>query len=128
MKQGQFPTMTIYEITDSGRELFDKMQEEAFLGLFPQFYSFKLALKINVRRTPEEIARIAEKAIGVIDSIMDQMDRYMESQSDPKPRLETDGFFIEHDRMLLRQENMSSNLQQTRLLTYWRQNQREGNS
>ncbi len=104
LKKGSFPTMTLYEITQSGRELFDKMQEEAFLGLYPHFYGFKIGLKFNVRRTPEEIKQFADKAIEIIDMTLENMDRYLNSLPQNGSRLEFDRFFIEHDKMLYREE------------------------
>lgn len=58
---GLYPEKTIYQITDSGRIFFDKLQEKAFLGLFPYYYGFKMALKFNIRRTKKEILSFAEK-------------------------------------------------------------------
>lgn len=104
VKKGLFPTMTIYEITDLGRELFDKLQEEAFGGIFPLFLGFKLGLKFNVRKSPEEICQYAEKAIEIIDSTIAGMDAYLASLSESDPRREPDEFFIEHDRMLFLEE------------------------
>jgi hypothetical protein len=39
------------------------MQAQAFLGLYPDYFGFKLALKFNVRRSAEEIADFADQAI-----------------------------------------------------------------
>ena len=104
LKQGLYPTATLYKITDAGREKFDKMQAEAFLGLYPYYVGFKLSLKFNVRRTAEEIVDYAGKAIKIIDATLAGMDAYMDSLGESDPRLESDPFFIEHDKMLLRQE------------------------
>ncbi len=104
VKKGLFPTMTIYQITDLGRKLFDKLQEEAFLGIFPLFLGFKLGLKFNLRKSTEEICRHAEKAIEIIDSTIAGMDTYLASLPDSDPRKDPDEFFIEHDKMLFREE------------------------
>ncbi|MGB3635716.1 MAG: PadR family transcriptional regulator, partial [Rubrobacteraceae bacterium] len=56
-REGRYPTKTIFEITNLGRERFDALQEEAFLGVFPHFYGFKIALKFNTRRSGGEIER-----------------------------------------------------------------------
>ncbi len=104
IKQGLYPTMTLYEITDKGKDAFDKMQAEAFLGLYPYYFGFKLALKFNVRRTADEIEAYAQKAIDIIDSQLAGMDIYLESLSESDPRKQSDAFFIEHDKILLRAE------------------------
>lgn len=104
LKQGLYPTSTLYKITDAGREAFDRMQAEAFLGLYPNYLGFKLALKFNVRRTANEIAAFGDKAIKIIDAQLSGMDVYIQSLTENDPRLISDPFFIEHDRMLLRQE------------------------
>jgi DNA-binding PadR family transcriptional regulator len=104
IKQGLYPTMTLYEITDKGRDAFDKMQADAFMGLYPYYFGFKLALKFNVRKTADEIADYARKAIEIIDAQFAGMDAYLDSLPEPDPRRQTDAFFIEHDRMLLRAE------------------------
>ena len=104
VKKGAFPTMTLYEITDSGRNAFDKMQEEAFLGIYPLFLGFKLALKFNKRRTNDEIRIYAEKAIAAIDGMLKGMDAYLNTLPNKSHQREYDGFFIEHDRMLYLEE------------------------
>ncbi len=104
LKQGSYPTSTLYEITDKGHDEFDKMQAEAFLGLYPHYFGFKLALKFNVRRSAAEIAAYAEKAVQNIDSIFAGMDVYLDSLAESDPRSKSDAFFIEHDKMLLRAE------------------------
>ena len=104
LKQGLYPTSTLYEITYKGRDEFDRMQAEAFLGLYPHYYGFKLALKFNVRRSATEIAVYAEKAIQNIDAIFAAMDAYLNSLAESDPRSKSDAFFIEHDKMLLRTE------------------------
>jgi DNA-binding PadR family transcriptional regulator len=104
IKQGLYPTMTLYEITDKGREAFDTMQAEAFSGLYPYYFGFKLALKFNVRRTADEIAAYAAKAVASIDAQFAGMEAYLEGLSESDPRKQSDAFFIEHDKMLLRAE------------------------
>ena len=101
VKKGLFPTMTLYEVTDQGRACFDKMQEQAFRGIFPLFLGFKLALKFNRRRTREEIRRYAAEAVKGIDKILSSTDAYLDSLPEASARKRSDGFFIEHDRMLL---------------------------
>ena len=104
LKQGLYPTSTLYKITEAGREAFDQMQAEAFLGLFPSYLGFKLALKFNVRRSTAEIAAFAAKAIKIIDANLAGMDAYVNSLEVTDFRRISDPFFIEHDKMLLRQE------------------------
>jgi DNA-binding PadR family transcriptional regulator len=104
LKQGLYPTSTLYKITDAGRAEFDKMQADAFLGLYPYYFGFKLALKFNVRRSADEIAAFAEKAIQIIDNTFAGMDAYLGALDASDPRMLSDPFFIEHDKMLLRQE------------------------
>lgn len=104
VKKGLFPTMTLYAITDTGRQSFDMMQEEAFLGLFPLFLGFKLALKFNQRRSHEDIKRFASAAIEVIEKTMQGMDAYLDNLPESSAQKASDDFFIEHDRMLLREE------------------------
>ena len=104
VNKGLFPTMTLYRITDQGRYLFDKMQEEAFLGIYPLFLGFKLALKFNRRRTPTEIKKYATAAMVIIDQTMEGMDAYLNSLPESSDSKITDAFFIEHDRMLYLEE------------------------
>ncbi len=104
LKQGLYPTATWYEITAAGRAEFDRMQAQAFLGLYPDYFGFKLALKFNVRRSADEVAQFARQAIQNIHAILAGMDAYLKSLEAPDPRLQSDPIFLEHDRMLLRQE------------------------
>lgn len=104
IKAGMYPTMTIYELTDAGRKAFDSLQDTAFRGLYPSYIGFKLALKFNTRRTAGEIRRYAELAIAEIDQIVGNMDIHLQSLSGETMRRQSDGFFMAHDRMLLKQE------------------------
>lgn len=104
VKKGLFPTMTLFEITDKGRKSFDTMQEEAFLGIFPLYIGFKLALKFNKRRTPDEIKGFAAKAMDVIDQNLQGMDAYLKTLPEGSALKASDAFFIEHDRMLFTAE------------------------
>ena len=104
MKHGLYPTATLYKITTAGRIEFDDMQAKAFLGLYPDYFGFKLALKFNVRRSAEEIADFADQAMQNIDKIFSGMEAYVASLDAFDPRLASDPFFIEHDKMLLKQE------------------------
>jgi DNA-binding PadR family transcriptional regulator len=103
-KQGLYPTSTLYKITAAGREAFDNMQAEAFAGLYPCYFGFKLALKFNVRKSADEVAAYAVKAIKIIDATLAGMDAYIHSLEPSDPRRLSDPFFIEHDKMLLSQE------------------------
>ncbi|THB64733.1 MAG: PadR family transcriptional regulator [Desulfovibrio sp.] len=103
-KQGLYPTKTLYQITDKGRETFDAMQAEAFMGLFPYYFGFKIALKFNIRRSNKEIREFAQKAMDRINLEMSGRNAYLASLSPTDPRARTDGFFIEHDLMLFREE------------------------
>lgn len=97
---GRYPDKTIFQVTDEGRELFDRMQEEAFLGLFPHFYGFKIALKFNTRRSAGEIREFAERAIAAIDRQFEAMDEYLDSLDKDSMLYRTDSFFIKHERMV----------------------------
>ncbi|MGF1470370.1 MAG: PadR family transcriptional regulator [Rubrobacteraceae bacterium] len=99
-REGRYPTKTLFEITAEGRERFDRLQEEAFLGVFPHFYGFKIALKFNTRRSAAEIERLANRAVEAIDAHLGAMDAYLETLDPESPRREEDAFFIEHDRRL----------------------------
>jgi len=100
IKDSAYPARTIYQITDKGRQLFDDLQEEAFNGLYPSFYGFKLGLKFNIRKSPEEIIYFAKKAVTVIDEVLNNMTQYMDYEmEDPN-----DAFFIKHDQMIYKQE------------------------
>ncbi len=55
IRVGRYPHKTIFQITAKGKEVFDSLQEQAFLGLFPHFYGFKIALKFNTRRSAKEV-------------------------------------------------------------------------
>lgn len=104
VKKGLFPAMTLYAMTDQGRQTFDALQEEAFSGLFPLHLGFKLGLKFNRRRTHAEIRLFAEKAVAVIDHNLHQMDVYLDDLPATSRQKRSDAFYIEHDRMLLREE------------------------
>jgi DNA-binding PadR family transcriptional regulator len=110
MKTGLYPEKTIFKITNHGKSIFDKYQTEAFLGLYPKFYGFKLALKFNSRRSPKEIKQFGEKAIKTIDEKLNLMDMYLNSPALPKSVKESDGFFIEHERMLFKAERKWINM------------------
>jgi DNA-binding PadR family transcriptional regulator len=99
-KEGRFPPKTIYTLTEAGRQQFDDLQAEAFLGLYPQFYGFKLALKFNTRRSAAEIAQFAIRAMAVIDGILASMDAYLGTLDPASAQYAADAFFIEHDRRL----------------------------
>jgi len=99
-KVGRYPDKTIFQITAKGKELFDSLQEQAFLGLFPYFYGFKIALKFNTRRSAEEIKKFAERAIDIIDQQFKAMDDYLSSLDKSSMLYKTDSFFIKHEKML----------------------------
>lgn len=103
-REGRYPTKTIFEITAEGRERFDLLQEEAFLGVFPHFYGFKIALKFNTRRSAGEIEHLAERAVKAIDAHLTAMDEYLNTLDPSSQRQEEDAFFIEHDRRLYQAE------------------------
>lgn len=99
-KKGAYPTKTIYEITEFGKVFFDKMQIEAFNGLFPSFLGFKLGLKFNARLTSQKIILYANRAIKEIDNRIEEMISFQNDKSTSDEYK----FFIEHDIMLFRQE------------------------
>jgi len=103
-KDGSFPTKTIFQVTDKGKDLFDALQEQAFLGLFPHFYGFKIALKFNTRRSNQEIKQFAERAIAVIDRQLAARDVYLDTIDESSRQYKTDMFYIEHDRRLYQVE------------------------
>lgn len=104
VKNKRFPTKTIYTITEEGQQLFDTLQEQAFLGLFPSFYGFKIALKFNTRRTAPELKQFAERAIAFIDNHLAAMDNYLSTLDESSWQYKTDAFYIEHDRRLYQAE------------------------
>ena len=103
-REGRYPTKTIFEITDKGKERFDVLQEEAFLGVFPHFYGFKIALKFNTRKSRGEIEQLANRAVEAIDAHLAAMDQYLDTLDPSSHRHEEDSFFIEHDRRLYEAE------------------------
>ncbi len=103
-KDGSFPTKTIFQVTDKGKDLFDALQEQAFLGLFPHFYGFKIALKFNTRRSNQEIKQFAERAIAVIDKQLAARDVYLDTIDESSHQYKTVMFYIEHDRRLYQVE------------------------
>jgi DNA-binding PadR family transcriptional regulator len=104
VKPGGYPEKTIYAVTEAGRDLFDKLQEQAFRGFFPDFSGFKLALKLNTRRGREDIARHARAALDRIDGIYAQMDVYLAGLQEGSQARRRDAFFIRHDRYLYEAE------------------------
>jgi DNA-binding PadR family transcriptional regulator len=103
-KLGRYPDKTIFKITPKGKELFDSLQEQAFLGLFPHYYGFKIALKFNKRRSSEDIKEFADKAIEAIDLQFKAMDDYLNTLDKSSSLYKTDSFFIKHDKMLFEAE------------------------
>jgi DNA-binding PadR family transcriptional regulator len=99
-KVGRYPDKTIFQVTKEGRELFDSLQEEAFLGLFPHFYGFKIALKFNTRRSAEEIEGFAVRAIERIDRQLAAMDEHLGTLDKDSKLYRTDSFFIKHEKMI----------------------------
>jgi DNA-binding PadR family transcriptional regulator len=99
-KVGRYPDKTIFQITAKGEELFDCLQEQAFLGLFPHFYGFKIALKFNTRRSAEEIKKFAKRAIDLIDQQFKAMDDHLSSLDKSSKLYKTDSFFIKHEKMV----------------------------
>ncbi|OEH92601.1 PadR family transcriptional regulator [Bacillus solimangrovi] len=104
IQSGNFPEKTIYKVTEEGKKRFDLFQEEAFLGLFPDFYGFKLALKFNVRRTEREIKEYANKAIEIIDEKLNAMEAHLSSLDSESSRYNYDSFFIQHEKRLFEAE------------------------
>jgi DNA-binding PadR family transcriptional regulator len=103
-QDGAFPVKSIYRITAKGQKSFDKMQEEAFNGLFPYFFGFKIALKFNIRRSNKEIVKFAKQAIKRIDNTLVGMEQYLESVKEDAVQYEYDKFFMRHDVYLYEQE------------------------
>jgi DNA-binding PadR family transcriptional regulator len=103
-KVGRYPDKTIFKITIKGKELFDSLQEQAFLGLFPHFYGFKIALKFNTRRSSEDIKKFAERAIDVIEKQFKAMDDYLSTLDKSSNLYKTDSFFIKHEKMIFEAE------------------------
>lgn len=100
VKNGNYPKKIIYQINEKGRKLFDDLQTEAFLGIFPRFFGFKVALKFNKRRSLEEIKDFAAQAIDIIDEQLAAMDQYLKKLADNSTERKRNEFFIEHDRRL----------------------------
>ncbi|WP_162300572.1 PadR family transcriptional regulator [Anaerosacchariphilus polymeriproducens] len=104
IKVGKYPEKVVYQVNEKGRKLFDSLQEEAFLGIYPRFFGFKLALKFNRRRTLEEINHFGNKAISLIDEKLKDMDEYLESLPKNSNEWKRNLFFIDHDRRLYNAE------------------------
>lgn len=100
LSSGRYPIKSIYTITKEGRVYFDDLQKEAFLGIFPKFYGFKIALKFNKRRSKDEISAFAIEAIEIIDKQIAAMDMHLKKLSHRSYEYKRDWFFIEHDRRL----------------------------
>ncbi|MDP5277031.1 PadR family transcriptional regulator [Chengkuizengella axinellae] len=101
---GKYPEKTIYTVTEKGKNRFDLLQEKAFLGLFPDFYGFKLALKFNERRTKNEIKEYAKMAIKIIDEKLGSMAEHLNSLDSENHRFHYDAFFIKHEKHLFQAE------------------------
>ncbi|MDX8365350.1 PadR family transcriptional regulator [Cytobacillus sp. IB215665] len=104
LQEGNYPTKTIYTVTNDGKKKFDTLQKESFLGLFPDFYGFKLALKLNTRRTEEEINEYAQMALQIIDEKLDAMKAHLNSLEPNSHKYTYDSFFILHDQRLYEAE------------------------
>jgi DNA-binding PadR family transcriptional regulator len=104
VKPAGYPEKTIYAVTVQGRDLFDRLQEQAFRGFFPDFSGFKLALKLNTRRGREDIVRYARAALERIDGIGAEMDAYLVGLREGSQERLRDAFFIRHDRYLYEAE------------------------
>lgn len=104
-KAGLHPQKTIYAITPKGQGLFDELQREASLGLFPKFYGFKLALKLNQRLGRKELELLATNAVNRIDQILDHMETYLATVKGQSQR-DFDSLFLEHDEALYKQERL----------------------
>ncbi len=100
VKNGNYPEKIIYQINEKGRKLFDDLQAEAFLGIYPRFFGFKVALKFNKRRSLEEINDFAKHAINIIDKQLEAMDQYLKKMAYNSAEKKRNEFFIEHDRRL----------------------------
>lgn len=105
-QEGAFPVKSIYKVTSKGQRYFDTLQEEAFDGLYPYFYGFKAALKLNVRRSGAEIVQYARQAILKIEKILLEYKLYLESVRQDAARYENDAFFMRHDILLYKQERL----------------------
>ncbi len=103
-QEGNYPPKVIYAITDAGRQVFDSLQEQAFKGLYPDFFGFKLALKFNSRRSSAEIATFAQQAVAIIERVLAEMDAYLSTLDPHSEQYAYDAFFIDHDRRLFRAE------------------------
>ncbi|MFD2672966.1 PadR family transcriptional regulator [Marinicrinis sediminis] len=103
-REGFYPAKTILETTESGKQYFDLLQEEAFAGIYPNFYGFKLALKFNSRRTNEDIQQFAKTAISKIDRITDQMNHHLAQFEDHSEDYQYDAIFIQHEKLLFEAE------------------------
>lgn len=104
LQNGNYPEKTLYAVTDDGRAMFDDMQREAAMGLYPRFYGFKLALKFNRRRTQDELRGLAQDAVARIDAIKQKMDAYLRTVPEDSPQHPFDALFLEHDHRLYDEE------------------------
>lgn len=106
---GSRPTKTLFVITESGERYFDKLQEEAFGGLYPKNYGFLVGLVFNTRRTPEEINAFITKAIMGIDQRLISLEEYQYNHRSPDPehRQKIDqriSIYLKHTELQLKAE------------------------
>ncbi|GEM_PF-5516456 len=87
-KDGSRPTKTLYKITNKGQDEYHKLQEESFMGLFPAYYGFNLALVCNHDKNPDQIKEYGEKAIIKIDGLLHQIDSYQYKFDDKETKTE----------------------------------------
>ncbi len=101
-KDGLRPTKTLYKITEKGQKEYHKLQEESFMGLFPAYYGFNLALVCNHDKHPEQIKEYGKKAIERINELLQNIDSYKYNFEDkntkteiPNPNLDSFSKIIE---------------------------------
>ncbi len=87
-KDGLRPTKTLYKITEKGQAEYHKLQEESFMGLFPAYYGFNLALVCNHDKNPEQIKEYGKKAINRIDELLNNIEEYNYNLNDNEAKTE----------------------------------------
>ena len=87
-KDGLRPTKTLYRITEKGQEEYHKLQEESFMGVFPAYYGFNLALVCNHDKHPEQIKEYGKKAIERIDELLQNINSYQYKFDDKNTKTE----------------------------------------
>ena len=99
-RQGEYPEKTLYRVSEKGFALFREMQDEAFLGIYPYFFGFKMAYKFNHDRTDAEICEFGRTAIERIEKILGKMDSFKAGLEPSDTGFDKDLECMQHDYLL----------------------------